>query len=329
MSNVFNNKNIVISVVIKTLNEEKNISECLGQIFDALEGISFEVILVDSLSVDKTVDIAKNFEIKIIQIQSTKDRLCGVGGQVGFVYAQGDYLLMLDGDMRIQRDFVKCALNILSATPKLAAVGGFLKEKSESIEYLQRMSRKSSMSKSGSVSHLTGGGLYRMSALQDIQYFTNINLHSFEEFEVGLRLRENGWNIERLPMYWVEHYGHNDSPLKLLSRRFYSGNIMGAGELIRASFFQPYFFDVIRVNLHLIITIIWWFLVVGLLLYQKNLLFLIVLFCPLLMLTFKKRCVISGCYSLVTWNAQAFGMIMGLFRPQKNPVGCVPVNIVK
>ena len=51
-----------ITVVIPSKDEEENIAECIESVFVALEGIeSFEIILVDSCSEDRTVEIAKKY----------------------------------------------------------------------------------------------------------------------------------------------------------------------------------------------------------------------------------------------------------------------------
>ena len=51
-----------LSVVIITLNEEKNIARCLG----SLEGLSDDIIIVDSGSVDLTESISKSFGVRFV-----------------------------------------------------------------------------------------------------------------------------------------------------------------------------------------------------------------------------------------------------------------------
>jgi tetratricopeptide (TPR) repeat protein len=57
-----------ISIVIRTLNEEKFLEQTLTAISKQNE-ISWEVILIDSGSEDKTIEIAKRFPITIVSIQ--------------------------------------------------------------------------------------------------------------------------------------------------------------------------------------------------------------------------------------------------------------------
>ena len=49
-------KNISLSVVLATYNEEKNIVRCL----DSVKGIADEIIVVDSCSTDRTAQIAQS-----------------------------------------------------------------------------------------------------------------------------------------------------------------------------------------------------------------------------------------------------------------------------
>lgn len=55
-------------IIIRTKNEEKWVGECLRKIF-AQTYRNFEVIVVDSGSTDKTLDIVKKFPVKLIQIK--------------------------------------------------------------------------------------------------------------------------------------------------------------------------------------------------------------------------------------------------------------------
>lgn len=82
---------ISLSVVVITLNEEKNIGRCLHSV----EGIADEIIVVDSHSIDNTVSIAQSFGAKVI---SSEFR--GYVAQKNFADAQAshDWILSIDAD---------------------------------------------------------------------------------------------------------------------------------------------------------------------------------------------------------------------------------------
>lgn len=85
---------INISGLIITYNEERNIQDVL-ECFDFCD----EIIIVDSFSTDKTVEIARNFpKVKVIQNvfeDFTKQRNMALDA------AKNDWVLFLDGDERV------------------------------------------------------------------------------------------------------------------------------------------------------------------------------------------------------------------------------------
>ena len=82
-----------VSIVIATLNEEKHIGECL-------ENVKFadDIIIMDSYSNDKTIDIAKKYTNKIYQV----DKI-GTGKikNMGIEKAKNKWVINLDADERI------------------------------------------------------------------------------------------------------------------------------------------------------------------------------------------------------------------------------------
>ena len=104
-----------VSILIKALNEEDNIAEAIESAIAALDGLSGEIILADSLSTDATVEIAEKYPIQIVTLAQAKDRSCGVGGQLGYQYSAGDYICQMDGDQRLYRGFLAAAIECLEA----------------------------------------------------------------------------------------------------------------------------------------------------------------------------------------------------------------------
>jgi len=88
-----NIKDPKISVVIPTLNEEKNLSIVLPLISSQL----YEMIIVDGLSTDGTIKKACLLR-KDIKIIETKSKGKGIALIKGFEVASGDIIIMLDAD---------------------------------------------------------------------------------------------------------------------------------------------------------------------------------------------------------------------------------------
>lgn len=98
-----------LSVVIITLNEEKNISRCL----DSVKEVADEILIVDSLSADNTVNIAKQYGARVI-VQP----FLGHIEQKNFaaMQAKHDWVLSLDADECLSPELSK---NICSIKEKL------------------------------------------------------------------------------------------------------------------------------------------------------------------------------------------------------------------
>lgn len=81
-----------LSVIVITLNEEKNIDECLKSV----RWVD-EIIVIDSNSTDKTVELAKKFTQNIFQLNAPY----GFKRNFGIEKAKGEWILWLDADERI------------------------------------------------------------------------------------------------------------------------------------------------------------------------------------------------------------------------------------
>jgi len=95
----------MISVIIPTYNEEKNIERCLKSLENqTVPRNEFEVIVVDGQSKDRTVEIAKKYADKIIQQKSK-----GVGGarNDGARVAKGDIIATTDADCILFKNWIK------------------------------------------------------------------------------------------------------------------------------------------------------------------------------------------------------------------------------
>jgi len=92
------------SIIIPTLNEENNLKKLLMQL--KRECIkNYEIIVADAGSKDKTIEIAKRFNCKIV-----KGGLPARGRNEGAKYAQGEIFLFLDADVLMSKNFLKNSL---------------------------------------------------------------------------------------------------------------------------------------------------------------------------------------------------------------------------
>lgn len=328
-----------VSVVIKALNEERNIRTSIESALAALAPVGGEVILADSCSTDRTVAIASAYPITIVQLAHASERCCGIGPQLGYQFAQGEYVYILDGDMRMYPDFLAQAVAHLDANPKLGGVGGLVIETNvNSLEYIGRAERaRTGDMQPGLVEKLDMGGLYRRTAVNSVGYFSDRNLHSYEEADLALRLTSAGWQLERLGIPAVDHQGHDTPAYQLLQKRWRSKYIRGPGEVLRAAVGRPHFGKLLRELRELRIyaaTLLWLACLcaaVGLSLRTPwappTAALLAAL--PVVAMSLKKRSLTQGVYSVVSWVYHALGMALGFLQSRALPNSPIEAITVK
>lgn len=81
-----------LSVVLATRNEELNLKRCL----EAVADIADEIIIVDEQSTDRTVEIAKHFKAKIIEVEHQLN--FHINKNIAIDKAKCDWILQLDAD---------------------------------------------------------------------------------------------------------------------------------------------------------------------------------------------------------------------------------------
>lgn len=314
-----------LTIGIKALNEGNNIAHTLEYAVAAARLAGGEVLLADSGSEDATVEIANRYPVRIVQLAHRGERCCGAGAQMAFQHARGRYFYLLDGDMRIDPDFLPRAIAYLDAHPDVAGVGGQLRERViANAAFRIRARAQARLRPDGdAVGQLDGGGLYRRAAIESVGYFADRNLCAFEEMDLGLRLKAAGWRLARLPLPAVDHFGHASPGYALLWRRLRSGYAGGAGQLLRAALGKSHLPLVLRRSSHLryaLIVLVWW-IALGLALAGGPLWAAVaaLLLAPLLFLTIRRRSLPLALYTFVSWNVTAAATVAGFLKPRVDP----------
>ena len=95
-----------VSVILPCFNEEERIRSALRHVFEQHDGISFEVIVVDSSS-DRTADIIQR-EFPLVRLLQYSSRLsAGEARNRGVMVARGDKILFTDADVLVTPDWVE------------------------------------------------------------------------------------------------------------------------------------------------------------------------------------------------------------------------------
>lgn len=313
-----------ITVSIKTLNEAKCIEKTIDSIQQQIAAYPHKIIVADSLSTDNTQQLASAKGVTVVSLTQPVDRCCGVGHQLGYLYSEGEYLLLMDGDMELEKGFIDSALTFLETHPEYAGVAGTVEmDDAANYEFKSRKQRLHEIYPIGDCDHLGGGGLYRRLAIEKIGYLTNRNLHAFEEAELGMRLLHAGYKLHRLDVPYFSHTSHNMPTFKLLMYRWRSGYNQATGELLRSAWGKPYLRDVLKMVKNEIIFSIYMFaLLISILTFNAEIIgiALLPLLAFIILKAIKNRSLINGLHSVVNLAVLSAGLVKGLTHPVRDPM---------
>ncbi|HEX8736683.1 MAG TPA: glycosyltransferase [Pyrinomonadaceae bacterium] len=193
-----------VSIVIIGRNEERGIGECLSAAQLAAEQIGgAEIIYVDSASTDKTVAVAASFGVHVLSLKPDWKLSPSAGRFVGSHYARGDFILFIDADTLVYRDFLPAALEHFQNNADVGGINGRLDDLNENGELLTDVEER--FDDVTDAKWLRGPCcFYRRRALEQAGSF-NPYLAIEEEAELGLRLVKNGWKLQIIPVAMACH----------------------------------------------------------------------------------------------------------------------------
>ena len=229
-----------LSAIVITRNEEAHIGASLEGCLRAIrraqdEGAvrAAEVVLSDSASTDRTVEIARRYPITIVQLLPEWPLSAAAGRHVGLRHARGELVLFLDGDYVIAEDWLSEAVRVLRQQPEIAAVCGQDVEEMTGDSVLLRYAKGLLDASSGEPEAIPVG-LYRRTALEaagGIQPF----LRGAEDRDLAYRIRAFGYRLHRLPRTMGVHRWADDGALDYMT---YFRSVLlwsvGDGQLFRS-----------------------------------------------------------------------------------------------
>lgn len=332
---------VLLTIAVICKNEAGNIARCLDSLPTTIRGAAVEILVVDSFSTDETVEIARCYPVKIIQLGKDWPHSPAAGRYTAVNHAHGQYLLLIDGDMELLPDFVDEALAAMRANPNVVAVRGRLHNyhrigtqllycDSKFAGEVARRDRFVDDIKPVPILSASGSALFRLQAVKNAG-----NFHPFlkveEEFELCERLRNNGSEILYLPVDAVNHYGYDPDPLAEVKRRLQRGLVGGFGQMIRVAFKRGNgWYHLGRFRLQLGFALLYSTVLPAILLSYwepKYLGFLIVVFFSVLAVYCVKKSSYRGALAACLLNGLiGFDILRGLFKNVPSP-SCYPTDV--
>jgi glycosyltransferase involved in cell wall biosynthesis len=106
----------LISVIVCAHNEEKYVGKCLTALRRALEGFNGEIVFVADRCTDRTVDLAKKYNVEKLVIKDKKiwENSYAESLQIGFFNSSGKYVYIIDADIVVPSNFFKRTLSLVN-----------------------------------------------------------------------------------------------------------------------------------------------------------------------------------------------------------------------
>lgn len=115
--------NIEISIIIPVYNREKYIGRCLRSLLTQSFGVkNFEIIVIDDGSTDDTKKILNAFKEDIKIIKNEENRGLPASLNKGIKASRGKYIVRVDSDDYVNKDFLKVLFLFISLNKEYSAV---------------------------------------------------------------------------------------------------------------------------------------------------------------------------------------------------------------
>lgn len=225
-----------LSIIIPCRNEERYIGNCLETLIaNDYPADTYEIIVVDGMSDDKTREVLEKFTniFKSIKVLDNPEKVTPVALNRGIREARGKYILILSSHSKVDRTFIKANIAALAKYTS-DCVGGLLVTLPANGSVLAKAiaSALSSSFGVGNAHFRTGSkkvryvdtvpfGCYRRELFGKIGYFDE-DLIRNQDDEFNLRLIKNGGKILLVPDI-VSYYYARPSLGKLWKMYFQYG----------------------------------------------------------------------------------------------------------
>ena len=226
---------VTIGLCVK--NAEATVEQAIDSILNQdFPRDSIELIVVDGSSEDKTLDVIKS-KLDSSKIRSKifrENKGLGYARQIVVDNAQGEYIIWVDADMILPKDFVRKQVSFMEDNPRVAIAKGkygILKEQNL-VAFLEDIEFAMSFSREGKVnlpSLGTSGCIYRVKAIKQVGGFDPNIKGAGEDQDIESRVKSAGWSLQVGPAVFYER--RRNSWKSLWDEYFWHGN--GAAHLFK------------------------------------------------------------------------------------------------
>ena len=195
-----------ISLVVRTLNEEKNISRCLSAVLKQTR-LPDEILIVDNYSCDKTLEIVKKFQNKLQIIIFCNTRVSYVSGlNLGVKMAKYKTLGFLSADCFPQSRWLENLIKTMNKHKAVAVVGSERARGNKDIHYVLQRTRLYPRQDKIITFFENSNIIYKKEVLKTLLPFVGIGVKKGgEDTLLSIRYAKEGHKVMRSGQAIVEH----------------------------------------------------------------------------------------------------------------------------
>jgi len=191
---------VKVSIGVCTKNSQENIEATLESIDkQCFTHNALKLIVVDDGSTDKTLSVVESF----ISHMDIENVLCSSGGkglglarQLVVDNAGGDYIIWVDDDMILKKDFVQKHIEFMERNPDVG--GAFPRQILDENTLVSWMESINSMLSNPNPKAIgTGGSIFRVEAIREVGGFDPFIKGAGEDQDISFRMRKVGWRLSR------------------------------------------------------------------------------------------------------------------------------------
>lgn len=309
---------MTLGVVIPCYRQERFLPRTVAALERALAGHDWRGVLV--LSAPDSAPVpppSQRWQVLRAAARAAHPLTPGAARNAGFAACGGDWVLFVDADVEVDREWVERAVAATASDAALAGLWGRLEEWFVDGDTERPGARD--MYRVGDADrdsdYLATLALYRRSALERAGAYEP-GLQSEEDFELGLRLRQHGFRLRALAPRAARHWSAPRPSFSEIGRRWRTGLCYGQGQVLRLYLGRPGLGAHLRRQAHYFATLALWLAGVAAAFAGARTLLAwgAVMLALFALMTARKRSPRLALHSLLTWTVNAAGLVVGFVR---------------
>jgi glycosyltransferase involved in cell wall biosynthesis len=202
-----------VSIIIPLYNEEEYIADCLNSLLSLkFPEKRYEIIVIDNGSKDKSCEVVKKFDVKLLSMPDVK---VGAVRNYGASLAQGDILVFVDADCTVDDEWLEKGVQELE---QYDAVGGLVMLR-HNPSWIEKNWVLNSSKSYKYQSTFSGASIFIKKTVFEAVRGFDASLNAGEDSQLTYDLINQGFKIDINPQLNVTHLGYPTTIKEFVNRQ--------------------------------------------------------------------------------------------------------------